>query len=278
MDRALAAAPARPADPTADLRLAHQRLAQAYRQIDADLEAAQRVQRSFQPRRLPELAGVRCAAYFRPCGAAGGDCYGAFQLDEHQMGFYLATVVGRGVAAALLAVCLGKLQMLAQADGVREPAETLQRLNRELLELALPDAPFVTAVYGVLDGHDGTLRLARAGHPQPILLPRDGPARALGAEGNMLGVLPTHCSAQTCCLDAGDRLLLYSDGLAPRCGSNAALERLLVAALEHRALPIQEHVERTAQALAGHGSVTDDATLLAVERYGRPIPAVATCG
>lgn len=266
MDRTLAAAPARPADLAVELRLAHQRLEQAYRQSDQDLEAARRVQQSFQSRHLPALPAVRFGAYARSCARAGGDCYGAFQIDEARVGFYLATVVGRGVSAALLTIYLRKLETMGEARrGLAAPDEALQRLNRELLELALPDAPFVTAVHGVLDGRDGTLRMARAGHPYPILVPRDGPARILPAEGNLLGVFPTHCAVQTCQLGQEDRLLLYTDGLAPRVESNTAADRLLVAALEHRALPIQEHVERTAQALLGQSSATDDATLLAVE-------------
>jgi sigma-B regulation protein RsbU (phosphoserine phosphatase) len=260
MDRA--AAPARLADLAIDLRLAHQRLAEAYRQIDADLAAAQRLQRHLQPARLPEMLGVRFGTYSRPSGRPGGDCYGAFPLDDARVGFYLATVVGHGVAAALVAVCL---RMLERESGRSGPDEALQRLNRALLELALPDTPFVTAIHGVLDRRDSTLRLARAGHPCPILLPAVGPAQVLMSEGNLLGVFPTHCAVRTCRLEAGQRLLLYTDGLAPRVESAAAADRLLAAALEFRALPIQEHVERTAQALSSQSSAGDDATLLAVE-------------
>jgi phosphoserine phosphatase RsbU/P len=266
MDRA--AAPARLTDLTGDLRLAHQRLTQAYQQIDADQEAAQRVQRRLQPRHLPELPAVRFGTYSRPCGRPGGDCYGAFPLDENRVGFYLATVVGRGVAAALATVCLRTLQI---RESKVAPDEGLQRLNRELLELALPDTPFLTAIYGILDGRDGTLRFARAGHPHPILLPVEGPARLLRAEGNLLGVFPTRCTVHTCRLEAGERLLLYTDGLAPRVESAAAADRLLAAVLGYRSLPIQEHVERAAQELIGQSSASDDATLLAVQ-WAPPAP------
>jgi len=259
MDRA--AAPTRLADLTIDLRLAHQRLAEAYRQIDADLAAAQRVQRRLQPAQLPELPAVRFGTYSRPCGRPGGDCYGAFPLDDGLVGFYLATVVGHGVAAALVTICL---RLLEGESGRSAPDEALQRLNRALLELALPNTPFVTAIHGILS-RDGTLHLARAGHPCPLVLPAAGPARVLTSEGNLLGVFPTHCAVHTSRLEAGQRLLLYSDGLAPRVESAAAADRLLAAALEFRSLPIQEHVERTAQALSAQSSSGDDATLLAVE-------------
>jgi sigma-B regulation protein RsbU (phosphoserine phosphatase) len=264
MDRA--AAPTRLADLTGDLRLAYQRLTQAYRQIDADREAAQRVQRRLQPRCLPELPGIRFGTYSRPCGRPGGDCYGAFRVDENQVGFYLATVVGNGVAAALVTVWLRALQMQeALHHQPVAPDEALQRLNRELLDMALPDPPFLTAIHGILDGRDGTLRFARAGHSCPIVLPSNGPARLLSAEGNLLGVFPTRCAVHTSQLQVGERLLLYTDGLAPRVESAAAADRLLAAVLEYRSLPIQEHVERAAQELIDQSSASDDATLLAVE-------------
>ena len=96
-------------------------------------------------------------------------------------------------------------------------------------------------------------------------MPHAGPARTLAGEGNLLGIFPTHFSVQRCRLEVGDRFLLYSDGLAPRVESAAAADRLLVAVLEHRALPVQEHAEQTAMALTAQTSPTDDATLLFVE-------------
>jgi sigma-B regulation protein RsbU (phosphoserine phosphatase) len=258
-------APGCTADPTIDLRLAYQRLDQAYRQLAQDLEAARRVQQSFQSSRLPELPGVRFGIYARQCGRTGGDCYGAFRLDGDQVGFYLATVVGRGISGALLSLCLRILRIKDDADRAVAPDVVLQQLNRLLLDLALPDSPFVTMIYGILNRRDGTVRFARAGHPYPIRVPSAGPARTLAGEGNLLGVFPTHCSVETCRFGPGDRFLIYSDGLAPRVESGAGADRLLVAALEHRAVPIQEHVERTAHALLGHTSPMDDATLLAVE-------------
>lgn len=251
-----------------ELRLTHQRLEQAYRQIDQELEAARRVQRHFQPAALPEVAPLRLGLYTRAGERAGGDCFDVFRIDADHVGFYLATVVGRSVAAALLTICLRRLQTRTEA-GISSPAHVLQRLNQELLALALPDTPFVTMIYGVADRRTGVVTWSRAGHPQPIHVPVSGPAAVLPGVGNLLGVFPAHCSVETRQLAPGDRMLLYSDGLAPREDSSSAADRLLIAALEHRAAPVQEHVERTAFDLLPLGSPGEDATLLALEWWGR---------
>lgn len=262
----MASAVAQP-DVLAELRLAHRRLEQAYRQIGQDLEAARRVQRSFQPTSLPDLPPVRFGVYARTSERTGGDCCDAFRVDATHVAFYLATVVGRGVPGALLGVCLRKLRNWAvDSDPCAVfPDEVVQRLNEDLLALELPDSPFVTMVYGVLNCRDGLLRFVRAGHPHPVHLPAAGPARVLQGEGGLLGVLPAHSPLQTCRLIAGDRLLLRSDGLIPQAESPGGMDRFLVAALEHRELTIQEHVERAAHDLRAHGSPVEDATLLAVE-------------
>jgi serine phosphatase RsbU (regulator of sigma subunit) len=59
-----------------------------------------------------------------------------------------------------------------------------------------------------------TLNYARAGHPEPILLRADGSAQALPARGSLLGIFPDEqYETRTLQLAAGDRLVLYTDGI-----------------------------------------------------------------
>ena len=82
----------------ADLRLAHQRLQQAYLHIDQALAAARRIQRSTLPRSLPQLPPLRLAVHHQSCGRAGGDTYDVFRLDETHVGLYVAQVTGSFLA------------------------------------------------------------------------------------------------------------------------------------------------------------------------------------
>lgn len=251
---------------TAEAQAAHVKLRNTFQRGEQDVEAARRLQISALPRQLPEVPGLRLAVHQRTCGRTGGDLYDAFRLDEFHTGFYLADAMGRGVSAALLALFLKLKLATKDMDGSNfhlvSPDEALQRINRELLELVLPEGPFLSMLYVQVNSRDGSLKCARAGHPPPLYVPREGPAEFWPSFGGLLGVLPTEIALQTKQLGTGDKLLLYSDGLVQ---TETERERLLITALEQRALPIREYVERTALALIDQSNPRDDATLFGLE-------------
>jgi phosphoserine phosphatase RsbU/P len=81
----------------------------------------------------------------------------------------------------------------------------------------------VTAVYVVYDTASRKIRIARAGHPLPILFrPAEGKARELTCEGVfMMGLLPyENVPVTEISLYPGDRLLFYTDGITERFSVN----------------------------------------------------------
>lgn len=73
-----------------------------------------------------------------------------------------------------------------------------------------------------------TLSWAQAGHPAPLLF-RNGTGRPLDApDGVLLGATSGAAYEQAeVTLDAGDLLMLYTDGLVPRRSRDEAVHRLL---------------------------------------------------
>lgn len=73
---------------------------------------------------------------------------------------------------------------------------------------------FVTAFYGVLHRPTGRLCYVLAGHEHPLLFrPKEG-VQPLPGSGRFLGMLPDlDLEEFTVDLQAGDRLLLFSDGV-----------------------------------------------------------------
>src|SRR5437868_9301007 len=70
--------------------------------LEEDLAAAQRTQRSLIPQRPPALAGWQVAAFYRPVIQVGGDIYDWLRLRDGRTLFWIADATGHGAAAALL--------------------------------------------------------------------------------------------------------------------------------------------------------------------------------
>jgi sigma-B regulation protein RsbU (phosphoserine phosphatase) len=259
------------AEKTAEVHRVNRRLQQAYGQIDAELELARRIQMSFLPQSLPEVAGARFAVHYRLCGRVGGDFYDLFRLDESHVGLYVADAMGHGVPASLLTIFVKKgvraKEVAGQTYRLVPPGEVLGRLNRDLVEQAMPDHPFITMVYVLYDHREQSLTFARAGHPYPLYVPGDGEPRLWQVEGSLLGVFDTAFPVQSQRLRPGDKVVVYSDGIdgASYEGRAAGTESLLACAARHRALPVEEFVAALARDLFGEGSQPDDLTLLGLE-------------
>ena len=188
--------------------------------IDADvteqLELAGQVQRNFLPSHLPHTDRIRWATMFRPAQWVSGDIYDIARLDEKHIGFYLADAVGHSMPAALLTIFLKQATVMRQTFGhdyrIFEPVEVVSELNRRMAQQEFSGCLFATCCYGLLNIESYELRLARAGHPYPVLI-RDGQLTCLQSRGGLLGVFGEAKFEQvTISLQPGDKLFIHSDG------------------------------------------------------------------
>src|SRR5262249_29829502 len=135
------------AEKNSEIHRINRRLQEAYHQIEQEIELARRIQLSLLPQTLPEAPGVRFAVHYRLCGRVGGDFYDAFRLDENHVGFYVADAMGHGVPASLLTIFVKKgvkpKEVFGNEYRLLAPAEVLQRLNKDLMEQALSESPFI---------------------------------------------------------------------------------------------------------------------------------------
>jgi serine phosphatase RsbU (regulator of sigma subunit) len=197
------------------------------RRLDEELKLAARVQQDFLPKSLPKVGPLRFHTLFRPAGHVSGDLYDVMRLDESHVGFYMADAVGHGMPAALLTMFLKQALVTKTIDetGYRllAPSVTMQKLNEALVAQNLSTATFATALYGNINYRTRRLTFARGGHPDPILLTRNGELRVLESEGALLGIFPGDEFQQFAVeLEPGDRVFIYSDGveLAFAAGDN----------------------------------------------------------
>jgi sigma-B regulation protein RsbU (phosphoserine phosphatase) len=249
----------------------NQRLQQAYQQLDGDSDLTRRIHRGFLPRSMPDVGPARFAVCYRPRSRIGGDFYDVVRLDEEHVGMYVADAMGRGLpASSLLSIFVKKSlpmkEILGRSYRLVPPGEVLDRLNRELLNLNLPEPPFVTMVYAQLNCRDGSLAFARAAHPHPLYLPADGNPTYWHSAGTLLGVFESEFPVQQKQLRQGDKLVLFSDGVHPPSTAPGSLHDPLVESVErHRNLPAQAFVDSVARDLLEESRHPEDSTILAVE-------------
>ena len=181
--------------------------------LERELELARRVQENLLPQVFPFVPGYQFATEYRPARFVGGDFYDVIDLGEGYIGLAIADVSDKGMPAALY-MTLTRSLLRAEAYRDRSPRGVLTRLNQLLIELG-KTAAFVTVFYAVLDTTTCELIYARAGHDYPYLL-RDDALQSLAGHGTPLGLFDAslfHISEETIHLRAGDRLVLYSDGV-----------------------------------------------------------------
>jgi phosphoserine phosphatase RsbU/P len=238
------------------------------------------LQRSLLPAVLPTPPGLQTASYYRMASTdeVGGDFYDLFMLDDDRWGFFLGDVSGKGVeAAAVTAQARYTLRAAAVYDP--DPAAVLHNLNTVLYQEHRDDARYCTVVFGILTPRSEgfTAVVASGGHPAPLLLRADGTAAYQPTKGRIVGVFPTSVYTNTSVVvNAGDTLVLYSDGLTEaRTGSAEATDgRYGMAALERFAADLAPTDAGTAVAaittlLSDFGAgLTDDAAVMAISAPG----------
>jgi hypothetical protein len=181
--------------------------------VQRELEQARRIQESLLPRAVPRPAGLDVAVRYVPLTAVAGDLYDFVHIGPSSIGILVADVMGHGVPAALVASMV-KLAFSVQIGHADDPARVLASMNQILCGQL--DRSYVTAVYAVVDTTQQTVTFANAGHPPPLFhRPGETVTRVDGDHGLLLGFIPdaTYTNVRLEPLSAGDRILLYSDGV-----------------------------------------------------------------
>jgi serine phosphatase RsbU (regulator of sigma subunit)/pSer/pThr/pTyr-binding forkhead associated (FHA) protein len=236
-----------------------------------DLEAAQRIQKSFLPPAPPVVEGLRFFDYYAAARRIGGDYYDYIPLPGQRLAVAIGDVSGKGAPAALL---MARLSAAARFCLATESTLTqaVSRINTTLAQLE-PDR-FITFLVLVLDLADSSLTVVNAGHP-PLLrrLGLDKRVDEVGdaAIGLPLGVFDRPYEETRMTLEPGDVLVLYTDGITearnPR-GDFFGLERLtsIVQTGPEEVDALGQAILKEVRHFAGNRPQSDDLTLVCLTR------------
>ncbi|MBA4149981.1 MAG: PAS domain S-box protein [Verrucomicrobia bacterium] len=248
---------------TAELAKSQAELRKKNEMMEDDLRMAHEVQQAILPQQYPtfpkgvdpEKSLIRFAHRYEPSGEVGGDFFNVLPLSSTKAGIFICDVMGHGVRSALVtAMVRGLVEELRPIAS--DPGLLLTRINHDLRAILQQTGTplFTTAFYLVADLDTRKFSFATAGHPKPILIhrrngtsqplqpPNDGkphPALGLFQESNYE---TTHLP-----LEAGDLVLLYTDGLYEVEGANDEQydqEMLFSAIKKYSDLPCSEMLDR----------------------------------
>jgi serine phosphatase RsbU (regulator of sigma subunit) len=240
--------------------------------LEREFQLARDIQQTFLPSDVPEIPGWEMDVHWETARQVGGDFYDYFLLPNGCLAFVIADVSDKGLAAALY-MTVTRTLLRAAARESTSPAETLQHVN-DLLLMNSQRGFFVTAFYGILNLHDGSLTYTIAGHNPPIL------ARSQANEvvefekgGIALGAMTEiHLDEEYVQLEPGDCLLLYTDGVTEAFNIQDqmyGMDRLLQTLnkiIGEPASIVLETLEADLESFRGEAPLSDDTTILAICR------------
>lgn len=250
-------------------------------QLAREMRLAHEMQLKLLP--SPRVVGpeAHAAARVVPAESVGGDFYLLARLDADRTGVVIGDVSGHGYQAALV-MALAMSATAIHVQAVIDPGVALEAVRRSLADELESTEMSITLFYGVIDEASGALRYANAGHPHAFVLRADGEVVRLPAHVPPLGFGEAALSGSVLAWSAGDRLLLFTDGVPD--ARNALGERLgeapvLSAATSVPSLPLadaddatslssrtMEAIYDTVRAFAGDTPFLDDLAVVVVDR------------
>ncbi len=262
------------ADPLVTLCLDH--LTDAGRRaLERDIELAARIQRGLLPQPDVRFRDWRIQYQYKPAGMVSGDycdlispASGEAEGDGKLI-FLLGDVTGKGVAASLLMSHLHAMFRTLAGLGL-ELDNLLQTANRVFCESTIA-GQYATLICGRA-GRQGEIELTSAGHFPALIVAKDG-VRQIPATGLPLGMFSTsRYTVQRVCLEPGDSLLLYTDGISEAnspSGKEYGVEGIMRVARERHGWAPHELAAacfKDVQNFSSGAPAVDDQTLMILHR------------
>ena len=233
--------------------------------------------RAFQGSMLahtPTLPGYTFATRYEACSDITGDFFEFITMADGRVGFALADVSGHGVQAGLI-MSMAKKTLEIYASIGQGPADTLAKVN-DALARDLGGKMFISMVYGILSPDTRSITWARAGGtPVFRLSAQTGELSEVKPKGMVLGmksgqIFRQSLEEQVTRLDAGDKFLLYTDGITETMNTNQEefgsdrLGEVLRSFSNERPDRMLDMVMERLRMFRGPLAVSDDLTMLAL--------------
>ncbi|MBN2358855.1 MAG: serine/threonine-protein phosphatase, partial [Deltaproteobacteria bacterium] len=263
------------ADSLEELTNTRLKLAEAQRDaMQKEMILAREIQESIlPPRDLVQAKGHAFCGLVIPASYCGGDFWGHRNYSGDRTLLVVADVTGHGVAASLITAVTRSCLDTLESTGTDHAVEDVLAMLSSVVRRSAQGRLLATAFACLVDPEARTLTYANAGSRLPYLVsPGGGRPGALTGTGLRLGEdeAPRYM-AQVKSYGAGDRLLLYTDGIIECKNSSGEMygdrrfRRSLQALARESAPDLIGKLIQEVEAYCGEIERDDDWTLVAVQ-------------
>jgi sigma-B regulation protein RsbU (phosphoserine phosphatase) len=208
-------------------------------------------------------AGFEIAAHFTAAREISGDFYDWYLPRPNVVSITLGDVMGKGLPAALM-MATARAALRGSA-GEQDMGRGI-RLAAEVMAAAFEvNHAYATVFHCEFDSTTGVLRYVDAGHGHARLLRGATGQELLPQRSAPIGIFPdSQFAVGTATLNAGDTLVVFSDGLLD-LRPDLATKEVQLPYEARRAGTVEELVEILAHGASGR-DLFDDVTVLALRR------------
>ncbi len=263
----------------AENRLRHtlDELEQLHQRQQEEIRMAANLQRAMLPPPEISLPGLAGYAAMQTSSAVGGDYYDYYAVDDRYSVILVGDVTGHGVGAGSLVSAVKAAVTQLRSHQAHRPAEILAAINDIVADVG-HQTLFMTMACLVLDGRDGKLQLACAGHAPPYYLPGHGNPVPLESFAQPLGQeqSPDYRNTEIETeWELGARIVLFTDGLVEGespAGGMYGYDRLEYQIGQSRGQGSQQLCRNVLEGLQEHTHRTqfeDDVTIVVLDHNER---------
>jgi phosphoserine phosphatase RsbU/P len=211
-------------------------------------------------------------AFYHPVRTIGGDFGLVSPLDEQHLNLLVCDVSGHGIGSALVANRIYSETMTQLQNGV-PLGDMLRQLNTFVMRNIGSSVFFFTLAAARVDRSGRRMVFAGAGHPPVMVVQPGQEPRLLESRSMVLGALPQAVAEEATLdvdLQAGDRIVLYTDGITDvfdSRGEMLGVEGVQKFVRETALLPFAEMKQGILDRVAAwrEGPPSDDMSLVLVE-------------
>jgi sigma-B regulation protein RsbU (phosphoserine phosphatase) len=240
--------------------------------LKKEMEVASRIQTQLIPGadELPRHKNISLHSFYHPHWGVGGDYYDIIPLSRHSIGFCVADVSGKGIAAALLMSNFQAVIRTLFTSGINL-RKLIHQLNARVNSSA-NNEKFITMFIGKYNIRNRRFTYVNAGHLPPLLFdPRKSHLSSLdkGCIGlGMLDVIPS-VEVGKVSIPKNAKMMAFTDGLIELERDNEVQSGLMnIEKIITNGNDIGKNMEEARALVARHiesGAIFDDISLIGME-------------